>query len=341
MNGFPGPSFFSYEGLRILISGLFAYGLIRAAAPAFLADDALVELADASTVAVIALASGLMLYFVDLPSFTPLVKTQPAMARIRDIGRAANLGPYVAENRFYIAFDTLFPPTLRDRGSYFLEIYRIGFEAILLTSVGATVLWLQLGVEEPKRVKLPLVFLVIMVATLVGWFSIAVPATWIKAGRSNQAYWVGLRRNLGWWGVISILLAIGGAIIYQLYSYSSLVVLGSLTCLVVWIYRLVRGVPLPDEDNRNQLWPEISLLFMGTAVGTSCSMGVVFQRWWFEPRPEPLSQLWLALTIGVGALIAFRSHEKRFLATSHEQREWLELNDYEVRRRLDFPRSSD
>lgn len=142
MNSVGTSSFFGFEGLRIIVPGILGLGLAQAVldtvAPALYETSGLRE---TSTAVAFSLALGIFLYFVDLPSRSPVAAQADPSRTFQEIINYEGK-PYLTKNHYYIAFDTVLPVALRERSSYFTAIFRIGFEAILLTSTAALVVFL-------------------------------------------------------------------------------------------------------------------------------------------------------------------------------------------------------
>jgi hypothetical protein len=57
---------------------------------------------------------------------------------------------------------------------------------------------------------------------------------------------------------------------------------------------------------------------------------------WFEGDVNMTIVLWLILGVATLALLAANGHERRFLATTYEEREWMILNADLIRREIDL-----
>src|SRR5687767_3728561 len=96
------PSFFAYEGLRLVVPGAVGYAVVRAATSTLNASDSLEEgLSAVPTAIAITLGLGLLLYFMDLPAITPFYRRQPGAEFVRELGEASGLSGYQALNRYF------------------------------------------------------------------------------------------------------------------------------------------------------------------------------------------------------------------------------------------------
>lgn len=325
------------------------------------------ELRDLPTAAGGTLAAGLFLYFVDLPSFTPLYDRQPAIEYVLNEG-SQTLARTERLNRYFIIFDTKLPPQLRDRSAYFTAMYRIGFEIVLLLEIAAVLAWSKYVWASPPEVEIPLGFFLIHVATVLLVASVRFVASGARARRDSAEFghalnernrrraWRHLHRD-GAWAIVLGMLVTAAAVWWDV---NTLHVVATSFPLLVWVRKLLFGVPA-DEDarlswrdwlrayglsgkppeqhvqqqrrRRDQLAPEISCLLAGAATATVMSGVTKFEELRVEGFPDSVSG-WFCAGIIVLLLIAFKGHESRFLATAYEQEAWLKMNRSQIREEL-------
>lgn len=346
--------FFAYEGLRILIPGSLAYGLLLASIPVV---EGLETIRDGGTGVVITLSIGFFLYFVDLPAFGPLYRNQEGLQFFESLGAPAGLDHYEIRNRYFIAFDTLLPPALRDRSSYFLEIYRIGFESILLLVVGGIAFWLRSDVFFRGPVVPLGGFLCVIGLMVIG----VVVGAENEIPRENAL--TAIQRAYSLFGITRIVAVLLPSIIGFVASVvdNQHILLISISIpYVLWIWWYVAGLPraatADDEEtdlvsgseseesvavmtrHRAPLPLVMSLLITVLLFLIPISAVTDWRDWWFKGDVNLTVILWLILALAPIILLASNGHERRFLATNYEQREWLELNEDDIRSKVQLQR---
>jgi hypothetical protein len=183
-------SFDAYEGIRIVIPGAIFVG-----AAAFVVDvtghGRPAPFDDPGSVVLLALISGLVLYFLDLPAKTAVYrsKDQPTDYLEREFGSQPGMRPGVILNRYFILLNTVMPTTLRNRALYMGSMYRIGVEAIFALVAASSVLALLFRPRAttrsaPNQATFVVVGLLALVVLLIAGFAAAVRYE-AKRGRRN------------------------------------------------------------------------------------------------------------------------------------------------------------
>lgn len=189
-------SFDAYEGIRIVIPGAVAVGVAGAVERTLHAGPAVIG-GDTGLTILLALAVGLVLYYLDLPSRSAgyLQRDQPSQELTRRYGRSHarpdGLRPLDVLNRYFLLFDTEMPTTIRNRSLYMGSMYRIAFEALVASTLASSIV-MTAAISLPADTTTPrywrtgcIIALVAHAAALVLAWVVAVNAARKRAERQG------------------------------------------------------------------------------------------------------------------------------------------------------------
>lgn len=331
-------SFDSYEGIRIVIPGLLAYGVavatFRTVAPS--ENTALLE--NPITGIVAALAIGLLLYFLDIPArAASYAKNQPTdylNEQYPDKPRNELLTAY------FLLLNTRMPANTRNRALYMGSMFRIGMEMILiLAAASSAVFGAALFSYGPDRGVASAQAHRIAAASLVVVFILAV---WGSAASGTSATGRRLKKFFNAFAAWSMVVyAIGLALIavpavatglhkWSALQYHSVAVAGLLTSIAYWNWRYIRGDRSSKAANstREPLdSPFAGLLFLAPIV-----ISLVL----YTPHDKnilPNSGYLIGWTVAAGVVIVMvviRGHERKLHGVYFGQTRWLKDSHEEV-----------
>jgi hypothetical protein len=177
-------SFDSYEGIRIVIPGALVTGLLVAAERTFAVHGPNPIAKETSLALLVALAAGLLLYFVDLPTKSAGYnqESQPTNYLNATYGSSADSGglkPGEILNRYLLLLSTEVPGTIRNRTLYMGSMYRIAFESILVAATVGYAVMVGALVHTGER-PTPHYWRA-MCWSVLGGFLIAAVIAWVSA----------------------------------------------------------------------------------------------------------------------------------------------------------------
>ena len=293
---------------------------------------------------------GLLLLFLDLPakaavySFDEPVSLLAQEWSVRPPPRASYL------NVYYEIIDAEMPTGIRNRTYYLGVMYRIGFEAIYLSSVSLAVLTVavvfpSLGTQRDVA-DMQTFRWIFVAAAAIQVFAILVTTRaryYENKGKGRnpaEHLWRELRTEVPLPDRLLLLAGVGATIWYAVEGSPRWTgAVGIAIPAVVWALRYFFGVQRPPEDppptqetreptprsmqpERQNLHAYTAVFLFGLASFSLCIAGAVRAS-----TPSPLSTMsllgWLALTLVVTSLLGFRQHEKRLLGSYGIQRTWL------------------
>lgn len=334
-------SFDSYEGIRIVIPGLvtFATGLVTFAtiAPAEdlgLASDAFVGL-------VAALATGLFLYFWDVPARSAAFNENQPTDHLEQ--QYPHVRPSEILTAYLLLLNTKMPSNTRNRSLYMGSMYRIGLEMILgLGLATALVFGASLLTYGPKvdhgshwpRVLSALTLIASFGLSLVisqGYERRSAEKSRESATRMGRNMWKDLNRGSTLTYVFGVVLLIVPSLTVVVHAMGrdwsrATAASGMSVCFGYWIYRYVRGYgidpSLPRKRRRFHsatsgllfIVPVVlSLTIYGTGERSILGQTNLLVAW--------TGAAWLVLMS-----VVIRGHERKLHGVYVGQTRWLKEN---------------
>ncbi len=336
-----GQSFDLYEGIRIIIPGATAVGIGQGISSTISTGDTL--LVDSPLgVAFLVVVAGFLLRLVDLPSTSAVYRTgQPEdliASWASESNRAKRGNPpstRVLRRHVFYLMDVELPPNIRSRSLYQGSIFRIGFEAILMSALSSIGVWLFVvseGGDEPTDTSngVPL-GLVALCALVVGRAFASVRR--MKQGRgSTLAACVAVANEAV--KALGVLLTIGFATTVAIAwnaprfgAHEEEVVIASVVIQTLcWVLLFVRG--RRRNGQLHFLDPLTSLLLFSFPAATA----LYYAKFRTDMSiPQSDESLWLGVMILAPILIAARGHERVLRGSYYEVRHWMQLNEYQLR----------
>lgn len=336
--GFDAASFEFYEGIRILIPGALTIALCEGAARTFSDHGAGLGFGTFSLL-VISTLVGLVFYFVDAPSksavFSPLQPTDTLF----EWGIKPKEG-MTTLNAYFVMLDTDIPPPIRARALYMGSMFRIGFEAIYLLSLGSLLVLLSpLMVPHPVHPRLHWSWIVhtpevvtsfvAMVLTLA--FAINRDRRDAKKKRRHTDIHTKRSSGVDWIVIVASLGAVAGMAFFWdgVRGYCLVVPPGALYLL--WAIRYFRGYTNKDaKEMRRPIAPGHATVLLGAV---DVMVLILFSS--LHPTGQrhlsPLElRAWFGVLVGALILVCSRGHEKRLRGAYSTQTSWLILNKKKI-----------
>jgi hypothetical protein len=328
-------SFDAYEGIRILIPGAIvsavAYLTTKTVAPSVHIDLS----GDAIAWIVASLATGLVLYFLDLPAkavaFRELQPTEYLESTYPDVPKGEVLTNYL------LMLNTVMPANTRNRALYIGSMYRIGFEMIVFGGIGTAAVFacatFDYGpvVEYDRRIFLG-VLMVILTAYGLGWGMTAAGRSrsrkrgTSKSGKqqpSKSARHKGYMRPLIAW-TVGVLIIFGSAFVDEsTHLVTDLIfAVGFLAAITAWVWLYSVGVHANGVKRRAR--PEVVAAMFGGPIALS----IALPRWSHTILGGVGPAVgWSAAAGLVIILMMAGGHEGKLHGVYRGQTRWLKAND--------------
>lgn len=327
-------SFFSYEGIRIVVPGTIAVTL-------YAAVDATYGLRLASPASsvvggvVAALLIGLILRFVDVPAGAAPYKSRDLPHRELTKWNLDPVEYRTVTNVYFVLLDTAFPGTVRDRSLYVGSLFRIATEGIYMvafTSLGVLVLAAVAPTVGAPRTSHVHVILILFTAGSLQLLSLAFAFRTDfrfrrnRFGRRTAATEVMKRtgRDLGLTGICALVVALATTPLALAYRWREGIVVAAAIPAVAWGRLYLRGRGEAD-GTRRPISPMAGVTIYGVAAAVACVSAAVR-----GDRAHALNATtalaWGAATLLPSLMLASRGHERSLIANFRTQTTWMRIN---------------
>jgi predicted permease len=338
-------SFDFYEGIRIVIPGGFAAGLLLAS---FGTVDFVAGLAIASSgfaLVGLVLALGLVLYFLDLPYKSAVYSSHQPTELLAAWYKKPERE---VVSLYFHLLDTELPSLIRSRALYMGSIFRIGFETVLLVALAQLGWWSFDALSSDQtwrpesRVQWVAIGLVVAILILRLLTTVVREAPQEAGALSPRTAWRGLGlagsrilADLGPVRLALVLLAVG-ITLSQISERNWITRLAAVVACdgiaLVWLYSFFWGRVDKEKGVRVPLNVLTQSLLLGVPTAGLMAVSGIRNAHGFDTFTEIAG--WAAAAVVSIALVAGRGHERRLRGGYTSQRAWLELNAQNLRRRF-------
>lgn len=254
MSDLASSSFEFYDGIRILLSGAIVTAIYTAIVETF-ALGAPLPTGDALIAITVVIVSGMFMYFLDIAGGSVIYRAKLPHRELEAWTVTPPRG-VTMRNIYFLLLDTRMPPGLRNRTYYYGQMFRIGFDLIVLFGlstiavvVAAVLCTYTHGAVSGDPAQPVMIAGSALLGGVVVW---ALAAAWFRTGLvEGQSRTRAMLSRLGYqipWcdRLLLILMAASGAV-FACWGFAPALITAGTVGNCLWIFRYVRGALLKEH----------------------------------------------------------------------------------------------